>query len=324
MRAVVTGATGFIGRRLVSKLAESGYTVLALGRGNVSPPDEWRRSGIDFRQMDVTNDPGLASALDGCDAVFHLAASMSNDWDTSYRVNVDGTKFLLDACARANVGTYVHASSVAVYSLKGLPRNSVIDEESPRHPADRSLGPYYHTKSLADDVVLDPAVAQGVRKTIVRPAMVVGPESTAYFQELGYRLPGGGLARVSSADRRLALVRVDDVAEAMLACVNRPEESPAVYNLVAEEPVTIKSYLAWCRQTKNFPRYSLRLPYALPWLAALVYEIAAGLGILPRGRISRAQIGWKQAPVTFSADRAREHLGWVGRSPISDRGSPVA
>ncbi len=316
MRAAVTGATGFIGRQLLDRLLESGWEVLAFSRGVLPVPDDWGKKAIEFRQVDVTDEPQVFAALGGCDAVFHLASSSSNDWKESYRVNVEGTRNVLSAACRAGVPKLVHFSTIAVYSLKDYPRGMAVTEDCARHSDDRSMGPYYHTKSAAEDLVLSEQAKATLAVTVVRPGIVIGPGGPVYFQELGYRLPGRGLAMVSDPDRQLALVRLDDLVDGILACLDRRPDSPDVYNLVTSEPVTIRRYLAWCRADKRFPRYTVRLPYVIPWLAALAYEVGVSMRILKPGRISRAQIAWKQADVKFLATRARDHLGWTGNAVL--------
>jgi oxidoreductase len=318
MRAAVTGATGFIGRRLVSRLTGLGHTVVALSRGNVPLPGEWDKQLVEFRRVDINDEPTVATALHGCDAVFHLASSPSNDWAESYKVNVEGTRSVYSGAHRAGIRKFVHFSSIAVYCLRGKRSGWKVTEDCAKHPNDRSMGPYYHTKSIAEDFVLGHRRPPPFKVTVVRPGIVIGSDSPPHFQELGYRLPGQGLATVSSQNRQLALVDVNDLVSGIIMCLDRQTGSPEIYNFVTSEPITISEYLNWSRLNKHYPRFTVRLPYALPWVAALFYELGSRMKIMKRGRISRAQIAWKQADVRFSSERAHKHLGWRGGSPLRD------
>lgn len=324
MRAAVTGATGFIGRRLLDRLLESGWEVVAISRGIVSIPQDWSSKAIEFRQADVCDESEVFAALHGCDVVFHLASSPSNDWRESYRVNVEGTRSVFGAACRSQVSKFVHFSTIAVYSLKNHQRGMVVSEDCAKHPEDRSMGPYYHTKALAEEVVLSERGDATLAATVVRPGIVIGPGGPVYFQELGYRLPWQGLAVVKNPDRKLAMVALDDLVNGILACLDRSTNSPPIYNFVTSDPVTVRQYLLWSRSHKQFPKYTIRLPYIVPWFAALIYECAVSLKILKPGRISRAQIAWKQADVNFSAASARDHLGWIDGPILDGTGSGVS
>jgi predicted dehydrogenase len=117
-RALITGATGFLGSRLAEVLLQGGTEVVALTRDRT-------RVSFDLEQDarivvgTLTDEQVLADALDGVDAVFHCAAVTTNaaSWETHAEANVEGTAALLRAAAAAGVSRFVHVSSVIVYGL---------------------------------------------------------------------------------------------------------------------------------------------------------------------------------------------------------------
>lgn len=179
MRCLVTGASGFVGANLVHALLGRGHAVRA-----------WMRPGADMRGLegaridvvtgDLTDSPeALARGMEGCDWVFHVAASYAlwmRDYGPMYRANVEGTRHVMRAAVAARVRRVVYTSTVGCI---GLPRPEAggevvpTDEETPVSEAQMS-NPYKHSKWLAERVARD-AAREGVPVVIVNPSAPVGP-----------------------------------------------------------------------------------------------------------------------------------------------------
>src|SRR5262249_7226510 len=153
MKALVTGAAGFIGAHVVRALVEAGHAVRALHL----PTDDLRAlRGVDVERVigDVTDRASVRAAVRGADWVFHLAALYSlwtrDPWRMR-RVNVHGTRIVLEEAARAGVVRAVHTSSIARFGGQGPDRRAT--EESPF-----ALGPtgdlYSRTKAEAHEIAV--------------------------------------------------------------------------------------------------------------------------------------------------------------------------
>ena len=169
--AVVTGASGLLGAALVRGLLEKGVRVRALYNSNTKALE-----GIDVEPMkaDVTDPAALERAFDGADVVVHSAAYVSIDpreAGTTYRINVDGTKNVIDAVKKKRVKRMVHVSSV--HALKQDPLDRPLDEERPLEDA-KDASPYERSKAEAEREVLA-AVGAGLDAVIVHPGGVIGP-----------------------------------------------------------------------------------------------------------------------------------------------------
>jgi dihydroflavonol-4-reductase len=152
MRCYVTGASGFIGGHVVRELRERGAEVR----------DEF---------VDLLDTDGLVRAMSGCEAVFHLAAlySYSAPAEELERVNVEGTRSLLDACARAGVRRLVHTSTCGTCGpVAGRP---ATEEDGP--PAWELKVPYKRTKLAGEQLVLA-AGGRGLDAVVVNPTTPVG------------------------------------------------------------------------------------------------------------------------------------------------------
>lgn len=174
---LVTGATGCVGSNLAIALFRTGRRVRILRR-STSSLDVLDDTPCQEFTGDVCDEALLRSAMDGCDVVYHAAAIVTfarGARDEQQRVNVLGTRAVVNACLSAGVGTLVHVSSVAAI---GYPEpGSMADEET---PVDRSAARGYKlTKILAEDEILR-GVGRGLRAVIVNPSVVIGERDTRF------------------------------------------------------------------------------------------------------------------------------------------------
>lgn len=241
-RVLVTGGSGFIGQHAVSAMLERGWEVVNL---DLVP------SGIaqtpSYREIlgDVRDEEAVIHALEGVDAVVHLAALVSvqasiDAPEETYSVNVEGTRCVLEACKSKGVSTFLHASSAAVY---GNGTEGAIDEGAPVVP----LSPYGESKKLSEDIVTE-SHRKGMRAASFRFFNVYGPGQRtegAYTPVIPTfiklmccgRSPtvhGDGLA---SRD----FIHVNDVVNAMITGVKMTADSfnHAIYNIAAGTSTTL-------------------------------------------------------------------------------------
>lgn len=208
MRALVTGATGFLGTHLTTTLLAAGVEVRALYRSDTALA-ALHGLPIDARRGDVTDRASLDAALaGGVDWVFHVAASTAS-WRPKFaeqqRINVDGTRNVVEAALAAGVRRLVHTSTVAVYGLTG----DTISERSPLLGRD-SWHSYARTKTAAEDLVRA-ALPRGLDAVIVNPTHILGPGDRHNWSRLlmlidQQKLPGVPPGRGAFVDVRAAAV----------------------------------------------------------------------------------------------------------------------
>jgi len=172
MRCLVTGATGFIGNRLVRELLNRQMQVHVLVRSENKLPADIREKATVFCG-DITNQAAVDSAAKSCESVFHLAGFAgiwSKDKTIPYRTNVEGTKNILDAAVKHRVKKVVFTSSAA--TLPASEQGGLIDESSPL--PDTYFTEYEQTKREAEQICMD-YCSKGVDTVIVNPTRVFGP-----------------------------------------------------------------------------------------------------------------------------------------------------
>lgn len=174
MKILVTGATGFIGSQLTAALVRHGHQVRVLRRASSRTLMLADLPDVEHVLGDILQPDAVAQAVRGCELVYHVAA-LSSYWraqrDQVYRVNVEGTRVVMDACLRAGVRRVVHTSSAAAIGVRrdGLP----ADETTP-FDAFSARWAYADSKHRAEQVVYR-AIEQGLDAVIVNPAAVIGP-----------------------------------------------------------------------------------------------------------------------------------------------------
>jgi len=168
-RALVTGASGIVGRNLVALLLDRGWEVRTFGRRPLTGSEATR---VDHLIGDVRDPRRVGVAVRDVEVVFHLAARitlLSEDPD-AWSINVDGPRIVAEAARRAGVDRLVHCSSV--HAFDATRSEGLLDESCPRSGADRPL--YDRTKAAGEEAIRR-EVGAGLDATIINPTGIIGP-----------------------------------------------------------------------------------------------------------------------------------------------------
>jgi dihydroflavonol-4-reductase len=281
MRALVTGASGFVGSAVARALLAAGGQVRVLLRES-SDRANVKDLPVEIALGDLTAAPSLHAALAGCDALFHVAADYrlgARDPAQLYRTNVEGTRNLLSAAAAAGVRKIVYTSSVATM---GIPADgSPGDERTPVSLA-AMIGHYKRSKFLAEQLVLD-AAAAGTPAIIVNPSTPVGPGDIK-------PTPTGQLVRDAAAGRMPAYVDTG-------------------LNIM-----TLEHILGVIAKIVGRPAPRIRLPYAAVLPIAVAAEVVARL-TGRSGRVTLEGVRMSRKRMFFSSAKATRELGYRWRPP---------
>jgi dihydroflavonol-4-reductase len=310
MDVLVTGATGFVGANVARLLVADGYRVRVLAR----PASSLRAlegCPVEVLRGDILQLDAVARAIEGCARVFHVAADYrlwARDPTEIYRNNVDGTRTVLEACARASIERVIYTSSVGTL---GLPPDGAPGTETTPVTLDDMIGPYKCSKFLAERVAEEYA-ARGVPIVIVNPSNPIGPwevKPTPTGQMVLDYLLG---RMIGTLDTGLNLVHVVDVARGHLlaACLGRTGEK---YILGAENHSLTAIFQMLERITGiRAPRFCM--PHELAYLAALVSEgVARATGHPPRVPLAGVRMARKH--MYFSAEKAVREIG-LPQTPV--------
>lgn len=311
MAILVTGASGFIGQRLVARLRAQRESVRALVL-----PDERVHLDAEIARGDVTRPDTLAPALSGVRVLFHLAAVVG-DWgpEALYQsVNVDGTRNVLAAAAAAGVERVVVASSLVVYGSQ-LGRE-ICDEDLPR---EHGCGPYSRSKRAQEEMALDFHRFGRVPVTVVRPGNVYGPGSAAWVDMPVALLRAGRLPLIGRGDGDAALTWVDNLVDLFLLAGRSPAAVGRVYNANDGSGVTWAGYFTALAHAAGARPPRLRIPRAAAMAGAVAMEAAwraarrASRPLMTREAVTLLA---SRHPVPIS--RAERELGFAPSVPFGE------
>lgn len=305
-RYVVTGATGFVGGELVKQLVGRGHQVVAL----VRKPERatfLRLLGVEVHQGDITERASLRAPMTGADGVFHCAAwyAVGERFADADRVNVEGTRNVLDVMRDCAIPKGVYTSTIAVF---GDTRRRVVDETY------RCAGPfaseYDRTKWRAHYEVALPAIARGLPLVIVQPGVVYGPGDTSGIRQLWVRHLRGRLPAVPG---RTAYCwgHVEDTARGHILAMERGRVGES-YILAGpihtmRDAVRVAARLSGRRGPfVSVPPFVLRGAAALMGLVERMVQVPPGLS----SEYLRVIGG---STYLASSDKARRELGFEAR-----------
>lgn len=227
MRILITGGTGFLGRRTAALALARGHRVRLLGR-DFGAVGEALAAGAEAHRADLRDPAAIRRACAGMDAVIH-AGALSAPWGPRadfFAVNVGGTAAVIAGCRAGGVGRLVYVSSPSV-TFAG--RDVCEETEAAPYPR-RFASVYSLTKKLGEDQV-NAAARQNLATTIIRPKAIFGPGDRALLPRLLDAARRGRLIRVGDGQNRVDLTYVDNVAHAILLALDAPAAVGRVYTI---------------------------------------------------------------------------------------------
>ncbi len=269
---LVTGATGFIGRRLVRRLLAEGYKVRALVLPNEATDGLY---GAEIVRGDVRDPGSLENASNGVSRVYHLAAVVG-DWGDDalfHAVNVEGTRNVLDAAAKARCERVLLVSSIVVYGWQ-LRSGNCHEDVRRQH----GVGPYSRTKRESEELGLHYHRAGHVPVTVVRPGNVYGPGSPLWVDQIVSLLASGSMLLVNGGRGDAVLAYVDNVVDVIVRAARAESALGKVYNANDGGGVSWRQYFSDLAQLTGArpPRWSIPVPAARA-LAAVMERGAKAL-----------------------------------------------
>jgi dihydroflavonol-4-reductase len=319
MKALVTGATGFVGAAVARALIKEGWQVRALARRD-SDRRNVQHLELEVVEGDLHDGASLERAVQGCEALFHAAADYrlgALDPDQLYQTNVEGTRRLLDASRRADVARIVYTSSVATV---GIPTDGTPGrEETPVSLADM-IGHYKRSKFLAEEVARD-AARQGMPVVIVNPSTPVGPGDVKPTPTGQLILDAAAGRMPAYVDTGLNIVHVDDVAAGHLLAFHRGR--PGERYILGGEDMTLREILTDIAKLVGRKPPRIRLPQGLVLPIAYAAEAVARITRRP-GRITVESVRMSRKRMFFSSEKARQELGYHWRAPSEALADAIA
>jgi len=307
---LVTGASGFVGSALVRTLIAAAHQVRVLVR-----PASDRRNieglPLEIALGDLADPRSLERALEGCGALFHVAADYrlwARRPQQLYQNNVAGTVNIMQAAIKAGVGRIVYTSSVATLGLHA--DGSPADENTPV-TLDDMIGHYKRSKFLAEAEVKRMVVEQGLPAVIVNPSTPVGPRDIKPTPTGRMVLDAACGRTPAYVDTGLNLVHVDDVAQGHLLAFERAAVGERY--ILGGRNMTLQEILVEVARITGQKPPRVKLPHNLVLPIAYLSEAWAWLtnGPEPRATVDGVRLSKKY--MYFSIEKARRELSYNPR-----------
>lgn len=295
MKALVTGATGFVGTALCARLAASGVEIVPAVRRESGLPHE-----VVVGNIDASTD--WRHALASCDAVVHLAARVhvmedaAQDPLASYRgINTEATRNLARQAVDAGVKRFVFISSIKVNGERTEVGRPFTPDDAPA-PED----PYAVSKHEAEELLLGLASETGMEVVIIRPPLVYGPGVKGNFAAMVRWVRRGVPLPLGAVHNRRSLIALDNLVDFIALCADRersPRAAGEVFLISDGEDVSTTELLRKVARAYGVkPRLA---PVPARWL-----RFAAGL--LGKGAVADRLLG----SLVVDSSKARDLLGW--------------
>lgn len=314
MKLLITGASGFLGKYVVTEALRRGFQVRAAIRHT---SDEkrlpWRNwANLELVRIDLTQPKGLSDALKDIDAVVHLAAAKQGSYDTQYANTVSATENLLEAMVAVNIKRLVAISTFSVFDYLHIGDREIINEDSPieSQPLDRDV--YAQTKLIQENLFRDFEMKNQGEVTILRPGIVYG-RNNLWNAHLGVNLKNRLWIRIGG-NAQLPLTYVENCASAIVSALSQKEAIGKTLNIVDSDLPTQKVYAE--KIIKLLPRQPSTI--GINWTLMRLLSRSAWLSnkMLFLGKIKLpgifvpAKLEARFKPFRYSNQNAQEILNW--------------
>lgn len=310
---LITGASGFIGGRLAKRLSDEGYAVRCLVRAS-SDTSRLEQLDVQLTVGDLTDADSLMRATAGCQYVLHCGALVS-DWATTQeivRINVGGTRSLLDAALATSIERFVHFSSTDIY---GYPDRSQTDET---YTPTRFRNWYAQTKLEAEAEVRRAERENALTTVILRPATVYGPGSVDVVGEIARAIKGRHMLLIDRGRPLAGLCYIDNLLDAAVLALQHEAAPGEAFNVSDGLDVTWKQFTDGLAGGLGCPEVRFSIPYPLANSIGFSLEHcyrllrrATGLSLPPL--LSRQAVQVLGKSQDFSNRKLRQTLDWEPR-----------
>jgi dihydroflavonol-4-reductase len=309
MKILVTGGTGFVGAAVVRRLLAAGHSVRALIR-STSDKRNVLDLPLELAEGSLEDEASLIRAVKGCQGLFHVAADY-RIWvpqpKTMYQVNVVGTGMLMDAALKEGVERIVYTSSVATLGYAG--DKTPANEDTPVTEADM-IGPYKHSKFVAEKLVHEMIAEKKLPAVIVNPSTPIGPRDLRPTPT-GRIVVDAVRGRIPAyVDTGLNVVHVDDVAEGHLLAFEKGKVGERY--VLGGQNLDLAELLRLIAETAGLKPPTVKLPRKALFPLAHVMEFVAGFtGQDPLLTVDGLKMAEKK--MFFSSGKAERDLGYMHR-----------
>ena len=304
----MTGATGFIGNRLVELLLKNRYRVRALAR-KASQIEKLKSMECEIYFGDVADPESLDTIFKGVDFVIHAAADTAGDDEETERSTIQGTRNVIDVCKKNKVKKLIYISSCSVYGVADYEEGDIVTEFSSLERFPENRGAYSYGKLKAEEIIKEEMGKNDLSIVCLRPGTVYGPGGEIFTPMMGFGIGSSFFAIIGMGDFILPLVYIDNLVEAILLAIEKQESSGKIYNVVDPYKINKNKYMKMLIKRLYPKAKSIYIPYNLFYF--IVYTQEALLKAMKRSPfITRYRLISSQKNIIYSSMKIKNELGW--------------
>ncbi|MHC4985408.1 MAG: NAD-dependent epimerase/dehydratase family protein [Planctomycetota bacterium] len=308
---LITGATGLLGSHIAEQLVAAGQPVRVLVRPT-SNTEFLDSLGVEKVLGDITDAESLPGAMQGVDTVYHAAAQVGDwgKWQWYVDVTIRGTQNMLAAAKAAGIRRFLHISSISAY---GHPdgEGMIIDETAPLGVNLHKWSYYSRAKAEAERLAWEAYHAGDVPLTVVKPSWLYGERDRASLPRLIRAIRAGKSKLIGTGENRLNLTYAGNEAEGCILAATTEKALGESYNLSNDGEITQGEYFNKIAAAIGAKPVTKKVPYKVVYTAAFLMEFFGHLfGRKSPPLVTRYSVWLIGRKCFFSAEKAREQLGW--------------
>lgn len=319
MKILVTGGTGFTGSHLTRRLLQQGHQVVVLDNKPGIFYDELKHMGAEIYLGSVADRDLADKVTQECEIVHHLAAAFRQvnlPQEIYWNVNVEGTRYLLEAALKYGVQKFVYCSTCGVH---GDVKKTPSGEDAPIAPAD-----YYQYTKYEGEKIIPEFVKQGLKVVTLRPAAIYGPGDPERFSILFKKVNQGRFLMFGSGKSHYHPLYIDNLVDALELAAASDRGNGEVYLIADEHYYSLDDLVKEIAKALKVDLNLIHLPFFPLWTAAFATEMLYKPfpGVDPP--LFRRRVDWFRQNRAFDINKAKRELGYQPKVTLAEGLSKTA
>jgi nucleoside-diphosphate-sugar epimerase/predicted dehydrogenase len=320
-KVLVTGGTGFLGKRIVKHLVAEGYPIRVLAR-KLSDIEPLKKKGTEIFYGDVADKASLEEAFKGIDLVIHAAAGTSGSQKDSETATLLGTRNVIELSGKYRIKKLVYISSCSVYGVSDYDTNHLVNEDASLERFPERRGVYSASKQEAERLVIESMRNKAFPVIILRPGAIYGPGGDLFTAMMGFSLFNKVFIIIGNGKFELPFVYVDNLADVIVTALQHDEANNEIFNVVDRDKITKKAYMQNLMK-KLYPKswtfyFPYGLFYSIVWCQEVVFRFLKKKPFLTRYRLVSSQRN-----IRYDSLKIADRLHWSPRVSFNEAVSVI-